>query len=447
MAKKDLSNFDASARASSELEYVLRSNKNKAEAPPRVSVQDALRQAPVFKSSETRNVTRVLFISQDSTLLNPATQSLDGFLDLSDLFDEVHIVILRQGIAPKNPVLRVSSNVWMYTASAAVWWLTPRAGIKLIEEQLVFAAGFRPDLIVAHDPFESAIVAYKVAERFKRPVQLHILEDYSIRDFIQKSPHNFWRRFIPRFVIDHFPSVRTATSTIERMLAKRFAVSDLSVLPRFQNYDAIMEAKASLDLKEIYKPFVFIIIFVGKLTYESTLYRAIDAARFVLRNPRVGMVVVGDGPAKGEFQKRTKLLGIEKQVVFETREVDTTAYLKSANLLIATDTDNDSEELVLQAAAAGVPMVMSRTEKREDLFEHGVSGYLCEQVDVQAFADRINDILNNVALRQQFSEAAQAMVVEKFHQNLNDYQDSYRTSIEQAMFVESDEAKQEAPAQ
>lgn len=438
MAKRDLSNSDASVRASLELDSILRGDKKKP-AAPRMTVEQALNLAPVVKNISTRNVTRVLFISQDMSLLNPETQSLDGFLDLSDMFDEVHIVLLREGIPAKDPVLRVADNVWLYTASSRSWLFTARAGIQLIHEQLVFATGFRPDLIVARDPFESAIVARNVARAFDCPAQLHVLDDYTTGDFIKKARHNRWRRFIPRFTVKSFVSVRASTGTIERMLARRFTIPDLGILPRFHNYEAIMNAPVTLDLKEKYKPFVFIMLFIGKLGHESTLHRAIDAARFALRNPRIGMVVLGDGPAKAEFQKRAKLLGIQDQIVFESKVTDTVPYLKSASLLLATDIDADSDETVLQAAAANLPIIMSRTPKREDIFEHGVSAYLCEETDVQAFTDRISDLLNNVGLRQVFTKNAGQIVSSKFHQNLSEYRESYRTSIEQAMFVESDE--------
>lgn len=360
MAKRDLSNIDASSAASSELEYVLRKTK-KADEAPKVTVEQALAEPRVLQP-DTRNVTRALFISRDTSLLNPETQTLDGFLKLSDLFEEVHILILRQGIAPKDPVLRVAHNVWLYTAAAPFWWLTPRAGVRLVEEQLVFAAGFRPDLIVARDPFESALAAAEISKRFACPAQLHVLEDYTSADFIRQASNNRWRRFLPRFTVKRFLSVRTATSTIERIIAKRFTIPDLSILPRFQNYESLIKTKPTIDLKEKYKPFVFIMLYIGKLNHESTLYRAIDAARFSLRNPRVGLVVLGDGVAKGEFQKRTKILGIEKQVVFESNVTNAVPYLKSANLLIVTDTDADSDEVVLQGAAAGLPIIMSRTQ-------------------------------------------------------------------------------------
>lgn len=443
MARRDLLQTDASTHAASELEYIIRAEKKAAEPiVPTVTPQEAMHEDRVFQMSSDRNITRVLFISQNTELLNPTQQTLDGYVNISDLFDEVHILILRQGIPPKNPVLRVANNVWIYTAAAKYWWQTPAAGVKMIEEQLVFADGFRPDLIVARDPFESAVVAEKAAKKYNRASQLHILDDYTTGDFLKKNRSNFWRRFMPYFTVRKFASVRTETSTILTLLQKKFTIPDIDMLPRFQNYEALIDVQAQLDLKEKYKPFVFVLLFVGKLSHESTLYRAIDAARFVLRNPRVGMVVLGDGPARPEFQKRAKLLGIEKQVVFEDKESDIVPYLKSANILIVTDTDTDSEELVLKGAAAGIPMVMSRTEKREDIFSHGESAYLCDQADVQAITDRIDDMLNDFGLRKQFTLKGQEIIREKFHSDPNDYREAYRTSIEQAFFVETDDEKE-----
>jgi len=436
MSKPDLSNLDASDRASSELEYVLKSDKKVAEAKERVSVQEALQQARVYQPAVKRNVTRVLFISQDTTLLNPDTQSLDGFLDLSDLFEEVHILILRQGIAPKNPVLRVSGNVWLYTASARHWWQIPKAGIKLIQEQLVFASGFRPDLVVARDPFESALVALQVAKTFNRPTQLHILEDSASGSLAKNATFSFWRRIIPFFTIKHFLSIRTTTGAGKRFIAKRFTIPDVSALPRFQNYQSLISAAPTLNLRDKYRPFVFVMLFIGALRHESTLYRALDAARFVLRNPRVGLVVLGDGPAKGEFQKRAKILGVEQQVVFESKVTDIGPYLKSANLLLVTDTSTESDEVVLQGAAAGVPLVMAETVRRKDVFENGESAFLCPPEDVQGFADAINTLLNDMPLRHRFSERAQAIMKDSFHQDLEEYKEAYRTSVEQAMFID-----------
>lgn len=436
MARRDLSQRDASDYAASELQYIIRNEKRTAEGVVRrVTAEQALRSKRMLEFKSNRDVTRVLFISYNTELLNPTQQSLDGYIDIRNLFDEVHILILRTGIAPKDPVLRVAPNVWIYTAAASQWWLTPRAGMEMLKSQLEFASGFRPDLIVARDPFESAVVALKAAKMYNRPAQLHILDDYRTTDFLRRSRRNFWRLFLPIFTVPRFLSVRTLTDTMLTWLQKKYVISDIALLPRYQNYEALITAESSLDLKSKYKPFIFFLLYIGRLDHQSTLFRALDAARFVLRNPRVGMIVLGDGPARSEFEKRAKILEIEHQVVFETKAEEALPYLKAANMLIVTDTDSESEEIVLRGAAAGIPMIMSRTEKRDDIFEHGEDAYLCDPGDVQAFTDRVNDLLNSVPQREEFTENAQEMIREKFHHDPREYQEAYRSSIEQAFFA------------
>jgi len=433
MARRDLSSFDASSHAASQLEYVIRRGKEEDSGIKTLSAQEAMSQAPVFQSGTERDITRVLFISQNTALLNPSQQTLDGYLDLASLFDEVHILILRTGIPSRNPVLRVSDKMWMYTVSTKYWWQATEAGLSVLDEQLVFASGFRPDLIVARDPFESARVAYKAGEKYGKPTQLHILSDYT------KENVSFWCRLLTRFTIPHFASVRTVTSAMQSYLQKHFVISDVSTLPRYQNYADLITSDESVDLKHTYRPHIFFLLYVGNLNHESTLHRALDASRFTLKNPRVAMVVLGDGVAKNEFVKRTKILEVQEQVIFESKVKDPIAYLKSAHILVVTDTDGDSDELVLKAAACGIPMVMARNEKREDIFVHGESAFLCDANDIQAFTDNIDILQNNIEIRESFIKNAQAIIKRTFHGNQDEYRESYRTSIEQAFFIDATE--------
>lgn len=439
MARKDLSRRDASESERSALEYLLEKEKKKPDNTKYLSVEEAIKGESVYEAKSDRDITRVLFISQDESLLNPTQQSLDGYVNVSDLFDEVHVLILRQGIVAKNPALRVAKNVWLYTAGDKNWWWTPVKGRALAAEQLVFAEGFRPDIIVARDPYESAVLAISLGKKYGRPVQIHVLEDYTKNEFLQKNRHNRWRKYLPRFTIPRVKSVRTSTRVLYEFIVKSFSVKDISILPRFNNYESLISIEPTLDLKAKYKPFVFIILYIGKLTHDSYLYRAIDAARFGLKNPRIGMVVLGDGPAKKEFEERTKILGIKEQVVFESSIKDVTPYLKSANVLIVPDTNPESEEITLQGAGAGIPMILARTPFREDVFTDGESALLCTPEAVDEFSLKLNILMNDVPLRRYMAEAAQDMIRTKFHEDPNQYKNAYRESIEEVLFLDDAE--------
>ncbi len=440
MARKNLSRTDASEFESHSLDYILEKESRANDNIKYVSVEEAINDETVFKLNSSRNVTRVLFISQDESLLNPTKQSLDGYTNISDLFDEVHILILRQGIRAKNPVLRVAKNVWLYTASDRDWWKTPKAGKILAKEQLFFADGFRPDLIVARDPFESAVAGISLGKKYHRPVQIHITEDYTKSDFLSKSRHNRWRKYLTRFTIPRVDSVRTNTQAIADFVQKKFKVKDLAVLPKFNNYESLVAIPVTVDLRAKYKPFVFIMLYVGKLTYESAVYRAIDAGRFGLRNPHVGLIILGKGPAQKELEKRTEILGIKNQVIFENEVIDIIPYLKSANVLVVPDTDSESEEVALKGAASGIPLVLARTPVREDIFVDSESALLCDPENTDEYSLKLNILMNDVSLRKHMVELAQDMIVAKFHDDPEKYLQAYRESIEQVLFLDEAES-------
>ena len=440
MARRDLSHRDASDHAASELEYVISSSKHTVEPTvPSVTAQQALQEDKLYEMSSDRDITRVLFISRNTELLNPITQSLDGYVDISDLFDEVHILILRHGIAPTKPVLRVADNVWLYTAANKLWWKTPEDGFELAVNQLEFAGGFRADLVVARDPFESAVVANKINKVYGRPTQLHVLEDYSSKEFIKKSNHNYFRLFLPFFTLRKFESVRALTGGIKDMLKSKYDIQDLKTLPRYQNYEAIIERKTDMVLKDKYRPLIFFMVYSGKLDEGCGLDIVMKAAGTLLRNPRLGLIVLGDGLAKSDFEKKAKAMGIEAQVIFESGVKDIVPYLKSAHILLVSDTDFSSEDLVLKGAAAGIPMIMASTEKRTDVFKDGESAYICEEDDVESFRERINELLDNIPLRKEFVENGQNLIRKKFYHDPTEYQAAYRNSIEGAFFVDSEE--------
>ncbi|MCA9363277.1 glycosyltransferase [Candidatus Kaiserbacteria bacterium] len=437
MSSRDLSTIDISDSVSSELEGVIgRQIQSEKKQKKQVSVERALAGSRQLETKSTRQVTRVLFISQESELLNPDQQTLDGYLDVSDLFDEVHILILRKGIPPKNPVLRVADNVWLYTAAAPVWWKIPFAGLDLAENQLEFAGGFRPDMIVARDPFESAWVANRLSKKYHRPSQLHVMEDFSTEEFYQENKHHFLRQVVPFLTVTQFDSVRTATDGIKAMIRRKFSVDNLETLPRYQNYEAMIGAESDLVLKDKYKPMIFFMVYIGRLDAKCNLRVAMDAAAPLLRNPRMGLIVIGSGPESEGFKKRAEILGINSQVIFERKVENVLAYLKSANILLVPDTDFASEETVLMGAAAGIPMILARTEKREDLFVDGQSAFLCEKDSIVMFKQRIDELLNGMGLRRQFIMNSQDIIKEQFFNDPETYRNAYQASIEGALFID-----------
>jgi len=437
MARKDLTHVDASENERSTLEYILEQEKLSKDDTKYLSVEEAVAEKPVYQATSTRDETRVLFISEDESLLNPTQQTLDGYVKLSELFDEVHILILRQGIKTKTPVLRLEKNMWLYTAADHKWWMTPFRGNQLVKDQLVFADGFRPDIIVARDPFFSASLAIHLGQQYERPVQVHVIEDFTKKEFRLKATYNYWRQKLANYNLRRVRSIRTSTKSIYESLVTRFLEKDLALLPRYNNYEELMMAKPEFSLKDKYPELAFTILYIGKLDKHSLLYLAIDAARHGLKSKHIGLIVLGSGTNKAEFEKRAQILKVADQVIFEPRDHDETSYLKSASVLIVPETTPESEYTVLKAAAAGTPLLLAKTAFREDIFVDGVSALLCEPGATDDFSLKLNLMMNDFMLRRNLAAAAQNVIKTKFHEDAFQYKQDYRHSIEQVLFLDA----------
>jgi glycosyltransferase involved in cell wall biosynthesis len=437
-----LSNTDVTVRQQQTLDYLLSEEKNaqkKAAAGPKVSIAEARQGDVHYEAESDRETTRLLVISQEIALLNQATQSLDGYLNMSDVFDEVHICVLQFGKPSRNPVLRVAANVWLYSVSAPTALTLLSATKDMIKQQLEFADGFRADLIVARDPFLSGYVALWASRVYERPAQLHIVEDFTQKKRFQKYEHPRLMSLLYSYVCKRFDSIRTTTDSLtQKMTAAYPRKTDIATLPRFHNFAQLASGVPTINIKDKYRQFGFIILYIGALTFESKAFQAIDAARNLMRSPKVGLVVLGDGESRPEFIKRAELLGVASQVVFEKVTDDVLSYLKSADVLLVPDTDEASDELTIQGAAAGIPLVIADTPHRQDLFTVDQSALFFKQNDIMEMSNQMKRVLNDLGMRQQLVRSARDMVALKLHEDPLAYRLAYRDSIEMALFSPED---------
>jgi glycosyltransferase involved in cell wall biosynthesis len=292
-------------------------------------------------------------------------------------------------------------------------------------------------MVVALDPFESGLAGYFIAKKFKRAFQVHITEDFLIDAFEEATKNNDWRITFSRFVLKRAQSVRVDTDTLKKKIATKYKkIKDLDLLPQYFNIKETIETLKSDQFEKLYPQFSFSILFIGALTHDSTLFRAIDAVQPLLRTPSIGFIVIGDGPAKAGFQERTKLLSIDSQVVFRSRVDEVLPHMRSVNLLVCTDTDSESEAVVIKAAAAGLPAVMARTALRDDLFTDGVDSFLCDPEDTIEFSQKMVKFLNTNAMRSQFSKNAKDVVSSRIEEDPAMYRIALRDSIEAVLYIE-----------
>jgi glycosyltransferase involved in cell wall biosynthesis len=153
----------------------------------------------------------------------------------------------------------------------------------------------------------------------------------------------------------------------------------------------------------------FDVIFVGRLVEVKRVDVLLEAAALVARERRgLRVVIVGDGPLRGELERQAAELGPACSVSFVGRRDDVAEWLRRARVFVLA---SDSEGLalsVMEAGMAGLPCVVSDVGDLADLVVDGRNGWRVPPRDPEAFARRVLELLADPERLVTFSRAAVA---------------------------------------
>lgn len=162
-------------------------------------------------------------------------------------------------------------------------------------------------------------------------------------------------------------------------------------------------------------PGEFVIIQVARLDYlkdHDTALRTM--ARAVSAVPHARLVFVGDGPERQAIESRIRALQLDDQVRLLGTRGDVKRLLPGADLFLLTSISEGIPLTLIEAMAAGLPVVSTDVGGVAEVVTDGVSGLLAPAGNVVALADGIRRLAADPALRRQFSLAGQSRARERF---------------------------------
>ena len=158
-----------------------------------------------------------------------------------------------------------------------------------------------------------------------------------------------------------------------------------------------------------------VVIGAGRLSPEKGFDVLLEAAATVLaRDPGCGVVVFGDGVEQPRLERRIDELGLGGRFVLAGFRHDLDRLLPWADVLALPSHTEGLPNVVLEAAAAGVPVVATAVGGTPEAVIDGETGYLVPPADQAALADRLSAVLADEPTRRRMGEAAREFVRERF---------------------------------
>jgi glycosyltransferase involved in cell wall biosynthesis len=160
---------------------------------------------------------------------------------------------------------------------------------------------------------------------------------------------------------------------------------------------------------------------VGRLSPEKggvdTLIRAVYSLR--KERPDARLLIVGDGPVRGELEKSDALLqagdrGEQSPVIFAGARQDIPRLLGAMDIFVLPSLNEALPIVILEAMAAGLPVIATRVGGVPEIVEDGVTGLLVTPGDEQKLLSALERLAGDHALRGGLAKAGYEQVRARF---------------------------------
>ncbi len=131
---------------------------------------------------------------------------------------------------------------------------------------------------------------------------------------------------------------------------------------------------------------------------HACLFRAIDHVRQFV--PNVHLSLIGDGPLRRELSDLQSDLGLRDHISFLGQRDDVARLLPQFDVFVLSSLSEGISIALLEAMAAGLPVVATNVGGNPEVVQHGVTGLLVPPQDSRALADALLQVLSDPEARQ-----------------------------------------------
>ena len=307
------------------------------------------------------------------------------------------------------------------------------------------------DLVHAHCPFSSGIVAKQISREQGAPLIATFHSKYRT-DFARVIHSRIMLDYLVRNIVDFYEQadeVWIPQASVEETLREYGYQGPIEVVDNGNDfagtpYDEDIQRNAKIELGM--NPDVPLLLFVGQHIWEKNTRFLLKAVSGLDRES-YQMHLVGTGYAAYEMKELASKLGLDK-VVPKTGQKSVTfdgpiysreqlrLYYTAADLFLFPSLYDNAPLVVREAAAMHTPAVLIEGSTAGDIIEDGKNGFLTHN-DVDDFTTKVAEILSNPLLRRTVGNGAAASLARSWEDIANEVNDRYNSLIARKKKVQS----------
>ena len=176
----------------------------------------------------------------------------------------------------------------------------------------------------------------------------------------------------------------------------------LSVIPNGIDVEewkkaAVVESRADFRRKHFSaSPQEKVILCVAELNSRKGQKYLIDAFKLLAEEmPNLKLVFVGDGPARKQYEKRAAKYLLNERILFLGHQKEVAKLMSAADVFVLPSVREAFGLVLLEAAAAGVPVIATRVGGIPEIIEDFKTGLLVPSENAEALVEALRKLFQN----------------------------------------------------
>ena len=286
---------------------------------------------------------------------------------------------------------------------------------------------WKPDIIHTQTEFTTSLYARQIAYKLHIPMvhTYHTMyEDYTHYIFPSKRVGKKAVALFSKHVLDKADEVIVPTNKVMGALKSYGVKRDIVEIPTGIHLEKFKEEinpeeKAAMKKALKISDEDSVLVTIGRLGKEKNINELVNLMKPLSKEAGdIKLLIVGDGPVRKELEEHTRMLGLEKFVIFTgmVPQEDVHKYYHLGDIFISASTSETQGLTYIEAMASGLPLICRKDECLQDVVEDGFNGFTFE--NEREFIEKIELLMDDKITLTLFKKnavlKAQKFSVEEF---------------------------------
>lgn len=236
-----------------------------------------------------------------------------------------------------------------------------------------------------------------------------------------------------RFAIEHSDGVTAISHNLRDTTNRELEIQrEIQVIYNFVNCDLYRperDEQARAALAPAGEP---LLAHLSNFRPVKRITDVVEVFARVRRSMPARLLMIGDGPERGNAEHVARKCGVEDDVLFLGKQDNVHRLLPLCEVLLLTSRMESFGLAALEAMACGAVPIATRVGGVPEVITDGQDGFLNEVGDVETMADRVLLLLREPEQRRRMAEAARNTALTRFCSDLviPQYEHYYRQVLE-----------------